>query len=148
MTGLISTPLTDGDIVELAAALSHAGLPADDIAEAGRTFFRFDERTGHVIGFGGFEAHGTDVLLRSIVVLPGMQGYGRGREIVRKLLDDARAAGAFRAYLLTTAAQAFFASQGFAVVARDNVPASILQTEQAAGLCPASATIMWKALKQ
>lgn len=148
MTGLISTPLANADVTDLASALSFTGLPADDVAEVGRTFFRFDDAAGRVIGFGGFEAHGTDALLRSIVVLPGRQGKGWGREIVQKLLDDARAAGTSRAYLLTTSAQAFFAPLGFTVVARDDVPASILQTRQAAGLCPATATIMCKVLEQ
>jgi N-acetylglutamate synthase-like GNAT family acetyltransferase len=148
MTSLISTKLAVGDVAELAAALSFSGLPADDVDEAGRAFFRFDEAPGRVIGFGGFEARGTDALLRSIVVLPGMRGQGRGREIVARLLDGARAAGASRAYLLTTSAQAFFAPLGFTVVTRDDVPASILQTRQAAGLCRASATIMCKALEQ
>ena len=50
-------------------ALKSADLPADDIDLPGRTFFEFS-RDGETVGWGGFETHGTDGLLRSMVVEP------------------------------------------------------------------------------
>lgn len=143
---LDDVPLAAADLAELAQALARAGLPADDIAEPGRLFLRFDDAEGRAVGFGGLESCGRDVMLRSIVVLPEARGRGFGAAIVRRLLQQAEAAGAERTYLLTTSAQGFFEAQGFVVVARDEVPPDILATRQAAGLCPASAVIMTKEL--
>lgn len=140
------TSVGGSDLSDLAATLTAAGLPADDIDEPGHTFLRFEDAAGHTIGFGGWESHGSDILLRSITVAPGLRGQGLGCRIVEKVLGEAHAAGALKAYLLTTSAQGFFAGRGFEVIARDAVPASILESRQAAGLCPASAVIMVRKL--
>jgi N-acetylglutamate synthase-like GNAT family acetyltransferase len=136
------------ELTELASPLALADLPADDIAEPGRIFIRFREAEGGTVGFGGLEIHGRNALLRSITVMAGHRGGGRGRAIVSHLLWHAREAGAADAYLLTTTAQRFFEAQGFAVVARDKVPAAILATRQARGLCPATATVLTKTLSR
>lgn len=134
------------DPVELAGALALAGLPADDIAEPGRVFLRFRQSGGHAVGFGGLEIYGQNALLRSVVVTPEDRGHGWGEVIVRHMLRHARNAGVAQVYLLTTTAVRFFEAQGFMPVARNLVPAEILSTRQAAGLCPASAPIMTMAL--
>ena len=54
---------------DLVSALACAGLPADDLSEDGRHFFRFTNN-GITVAFGGYELHGEHALLRSIVVLP------------------------------------------------------------------------------
>ena len=146
MSDLTASTLAPDDMADLAATLTAAGLPADDIAEAGRIFLRFEDAVGHTVGFGGWEIHGSDILLRSITVAPALRGQGLGRRIVEKVLGEAHAAGASKAYLLTTSAQGFFAGQGFEVIARDAVSTLVLETRQAAGLCPASAVIMVKKL--
>lgn len=146
MLALDDLPLSAADFAELAPALASAGLPADDIAEPGRLFLRFSDAEGRTVGFGGLESCGRDVMLRSILVLPEARGRSFGAVIVRRLLQEAEAAGAERAYLLTTSAQGFFETHGFVVVRRDETPPEILATRQAAGLCPASAVIMTKEL--
>jgi N-acetylglutamate synthase-like GNAT family acetyltransferase len=62
--------------------------------------------------------------------------------IVDWLLAHASALGARRAFLFTTNARAYFEGLGFEVVDRSRAPQSILTTRQAAGLCPASATLL------
>ena len=146
MLVLDDLPLSAADFAELAQALAGAGLPADDIAEPGRSFLRFSDAEGRTVGFGGLETCGRHVMLRSILVLPEARGRGFGAAIVARLLQQAEAAGAERAYLLTTSAQGFFETHGFVVVRRDETPPEILATRQAAGLCPASAVIMTKEL--
>ena len=56
--------------------------------------------------------------------------------------------GVRRAFLLTTDARAFFERLGFTAIDRKSAPSEILATRQAAGLCPASAVLMVKALTQ
>lgn len=109
-------------------ALKSADLPADDIDLPGRTFFEFtlDSET---VAWGGFETHGTDGLLRSLVVV-----------------STYRSKGVARFHLLTTTASGFFEQQGYALNQRGSAPSLISQTEQFRGLCPGSACYMCKAL--
>ncbi|MBY5606905.1 arsenic resistance N-acetyltransferase ArsN2 [Rhizobium leguminosarum] len=129
----------------LRVALAGAGLPVDDLTDAGRSFYRFS-RSGQTVGFGGLELHGETALLRSIVVLSDQQGFGFGHAITLGLLDQAQREGATAAYLLTETAAPFFQSLGFRPIARDEAPTEILTTRQAASLCPASAALMVRSL--
>jgi N-acetylglutamate synthase-like GNAT family acetyltransferase len=135
----------EGHDDSLRAALAGAGLPVDDLTDAGRSFYRFS-RDGETVGFGGLELYGETVLLRSIVVLSDQQGLGFGHAITLGLLDEAHRKGADAAYLLTESAAPFFQSLGFRPIARDEAPAAILTTRQAASLCSASAALMVRSL--
>lgn len=130
---------------DLKAALQAAGLPIDDLEQSGRTFFRFTDQ-GHIVGFGGLESYGDCALLRSVVVLPDQRGRGHGEAISRQMLDQAARDGARTVYLLTESAATFFEHMGFAKIDRAAAPAVILQTRQAASLCPASAGLFAKAI--
>ncbi|UWU26267.1 arsenic resistance N-acetyltransferase ArsN2 [Rhizobium sp. WSM1274] len=135
----------EGHDDRLRGALAGAGLPVDDLIDAGRSFYRFS-RGGETVGFGGLELYGETVLLRSIVVLSDQQGFGFGHAITLGLLDQAQRKGATAAYLLTETAAPFFQSLGFRPIGRDEAPAEILTTRQAASLCPASAALMVRSL--
>lgn len=126
-------------------ALKSADLPADDIDLPGRTFFEFS-RDGETVGWGGFETHGTDGLLHSMVVEPAYRSKGVGAEVLRVIEAIAAEQGIARFHLLTTTASGFFEQQGYAVNQRDSAPPLISQTEQFRGLCPGSACYMCKAL--
>ena len=130
----------------LVSALAEAGLPIDDLAEPNRIFYAYDTLDGERVGYGGFERHGEDVLIRSVVVPAGVRHEGIGSNIVPLLLFRAFEAGARRAYLLTTSAAPFFAKLGFREIDRLNAPATILSTRQAVALCPASAHVMFRNL--
>nr|WP_281413598.1 arsenic resistance N-acetyltransferase ArsN2 [Microvirga antarctica] len=131
---------------ELIDALQTAGLPTDDLNDSGRSFFRYSKLGGSPVGFGGFELYGSDALLRSMVVSPDARGQGIGRNIALLLSRRASDLGARTAYVLTTTAAPFFEAQGFKPISRDEAPAAILSTRQAADLCPASATVLAKPL--
>lgn len=135
----------EGHDESLRAALAGAGLPVDDLTDAGRSFYRFS-RDGETVGFGGLELYGEAALLRSIVVLSDQQGFGFGHAITLGLLEQAHRKGARAAYLLTETAAPFFQSLGFRPLGRDDAPAAILTTRQAASLCPASAVLMVRSL--
>ena len=126
----------------LAKALAADGLPIADLGEGNRTFFACATLDGAIVGYGGFELFGQTALLRSITVLPEMRGKRIGRNIVPLLLYRAHERGAREAWLLTTSAAAFFERLGFTARRRDEAPAAILASRQAADLCPASATLM------
>ncbi|MFB2553505.1 arsenic resistance N-acetyltransferase ArsN2 [Ensifer soli] len=145
----MSQPLTietvPGGDDGLRTALATARLPVDDLDEPGRVFYHFLD-DGRTVGFGGLERHGAYALLRSVVVPAEQQGKGFGRAITQELLDQAHDAGIGAVYLLTESAARFFTRLGFRAISRDLAPAAILATRQAAGLCPASATLMVKDL--
>ena len=135
----------DPDFGALVAALTVEQLPTDGLVEPGRAFFRVTE-AHETIGFGGYELHGLEALLRSVVVLPAWRGQGSGRDIVEAVLRAAAGAGARRAWLLTTSAAPFFARLGFAPIDRATAPEGIRSTRQAANLCPSSAALMVRPL--
>lgn len=140
-------PLRPGDdgFAPFAAALAAERLPIDDLGEPGRAFFQ--ARSGdEVKGFGGFELHGEDALLRSVVVLPRFRGQGLGRELSEQVLRAAARAGARRAWLLTTGAAPVFERLGFVAIPRAVAPEGIRASRQVAGLCPSSATLMTRVL--
>lgn len=137
-------PMT-GTEPDFHAALMEEGLPTDDLAEAGRAFFRITDGP-ETVGYGGFELHGEHALLRSMVIDQERRGRGLGGITAELLLGKARAAGAREAYLLTLSAAPFFERLGFARIDRTAAPAAILATRQAASLCPASAALLRREL--
>jgi arsenate reductase (glutaredoxin) len=135
-----------GDDPALAAALAAEDLPVDDLAEPGRHFFAYRSLGGTLLGFGGYEIHGSDALLRSIVVARQARGKSIGRNLVPLLAYRAFRAGVRRAFLLTLTAADYFAKIGYKKVESADAPAAILASRQAASLCPATAVLMSRKL--
>jgi len=128
---------------DLIAALESVGLPTDDLSEPGRRFYRFEDGEG-LIGYGGLERLGPDALIRSIVVPDRRRGGGHGGAILSWLEAEAAGQGADGLYLLTTSAAPFFQRHGYSVALRSAAPPAIAASRQFSGLCPASATFMFK----
>jgi len=144
---LHAAPLASGALPAVTKALRAAALPDDDLDAEGVTLYAFTQGDG-VVGYGGLEFYGENALVRSIVVDPSRRCNGVGRRIVEHLLMNAARRGVRRAFLLTTDAQAYFEGLGFAEIDRKRAPREIVETRQAAGLCPASAVLMVRALIQ
>ena len=142
---LQAAPLAPEDFRRLADWLEAEGLPSGDLREPEVRLFAFRDGDA-AIGYAGLEIYGTDALLRSVVVDPARRRAGLGRAIVEATLAEAHRLGATRAFLLTTAAKAYFERLGFAAIERASAPAAILATRQAVGLCPSSAPLMVRAL--
>jgi N-acetylglutamate synthase-like GNAT family acetyltransferase len=132
----------------LAAALAKAGLAVADLDAPGRRFWRFETPDEMPIGFGGLEIHGTDALLRSLVILPPLRRHGHGRASVMLIENEAAQHGCRAVWLLTTTARPFFARLGYAACERSAVPQAIRATQEFAALCPASADVMTKPLDE
>jgi N-acetylglutamate synthase-like GNAT family acetyltransferase len=141
---LLATPLAVWERDGLKAALTKAGLPADDIGDARLLFWRFETLNDVPVGFGGLEIHGSDALLRSLVILPPLRDIGLGRAIVEVLETEAAARQCRAVYLLTDAQATFFSRLGYTPCAREEVPDAIRASRQFASLCPANAAVMVK----
>jgi N-acetylglutamate synthase-like GNAT family acetyltransferase len=142
---LTPIPLASWERGGVIAALKRVGLPTDDVEEPGPLFWRFETADTVPVGFGGLEIHRPHALLRSIVTLPPLRGRHYGHAIVGELEAEARIAGCHTAWLLTTSPD-YFTQLDYAPCRRDDVPEAICATRQYAVLCPASATVMMKAL--
>jgi amino-acid N-acetyltransferase len=131
---------------DLIAALEAAGLPADDLHEPGRRFYRFGDDAG-LIGYGGLEQIGSDVLVRSMVIIDGRRGGGHGAAVLSWLEANAAEQKATALYLLTTSATSFFQRHGYTALPRSAAPPAIAASRQFSALCPASAAFMFKELR-
>jgi N-acetylglutamate synthase-like GNAT family acetyltransferase len=143
---LVALPLAVWERDGLKAALTRAGLPADDIFTPGPQFWRFSTDDDVPAGFGGIEVHGADALMRSVVTLPPLRGRGVGQGIVRALEAEAIVMKCGTVWLLTTTAREFFGKLGYAAVDRADVPDAIRATAQFSSFCPDSAAVMVRRL--
>jgi len=80
------------DVRPITALLREASLPHGDFADH-LEHFLVASQEGKVVGAIGFERHGADALLRSLVVSPGLRGGGLGGRLVEQLTAAARAQG-------------------------------------------------------
>ncbi|WP_137285970.1 arsenic resistance N-acetyltransferase ArsN2 [Halorussus salinisoli] len=137
----------DDDSVDRVESLLEAnGLPYQDVRSKSECFFLAYSDT-ECIGTGGVETHGSDGLLRSVVVTEPNRGQGYGVALCDALEEYARTIEVETLYLLTTTAEAFFRRCGYEETVRENVPARIQRTTEFAELCPSSATCMRKNLR-
>lgn len=126
------------------ALLTAANLPLDGVHDA-LPCFVVAEFGGEIVGVAGIEGCGTNgehALLRSVAVAPSWQKRGLGRALVTRTIAEAEARGAKALYLLTTTAEGYFPTFGFALTTRDTVPDDVRATAEFQGACPASAIVM------
>jgi amino-acid N-acetyltransferase len=139
---LTARPLPAGEQPALAAVLSAASLPAEDLGEPGREFFVFRDPRDTLVGYGGIEVLGRDALLRSVITVPEMRGRAYGAALVDRMLALALRRGVRTLYLLTTTAVPFFERLGFTAIDRAEAPPPIAATREFSTYCPASAVLM------
>ena len=139
-------PLVGGDHAVVCALLRDAGLPSTDVQAQAMPDFLGVRLQGRLVAAIGLERYDGAGLLRSLVVAHEERGLGLAGRLVDALERRAKADGLARLVLLTESARSFFERRGYAVVARDQVPAEVLQSEQFRGLCPTSATRLSKTI--
>ncbi|WP_135819946.1 arsenic resistance N-acetyltransferase ArsN2 [Halostella litorea] len=136
----------DGDdLARVESLLAANGLPSGDVRTKPECF-HVARADGALVGVGGVEVHGSNGLLRSVVVPEPHRGQGYGRALCDALEARARDAGVGTLFLLTTTAADFFRRRGYEAVDRDGVPPAIAGTTEFADLCPNAATCMRKRL--
>lgn len=137
---------TPTDLASVERLLLTSKLPLDGVAENLNDFV-VAICDNEVVGVAGLEVCCDQyALLRSTAVDEAWRSRGVGRRLVERLIADAEARGIHALYLLTTTAERYFPSFGFATVDRATVPAEVRATAEFTGACPASATAMALAL--
>lgn len=139
-------PATPADLAPIKALLADVDLPYEDLAPSHLSDFLVAHDGDQLIGVAGLERYGTDALLRSLAVRPNHRGEGHGSRLAEAVEASAREQNVTDVYLLTTTAASFFAERGYSEVDRDDLPRAIRQTEEAANLCPETATSLHKRL--
>jgi amino-acid N-acetyltransferase len=134
------------DDARMIALLAGAGLPVSDLAGPAKRYWGMEDGSGGLLAAGGIERHGADGILRSCVVSPAARGRGHGRELVEFVSQRAREAGIGTLYLLTETADGWFEGLGFEATDRERVPPAVAASSQFAGICPASAAALKRAL--
>ena len=132
---------TPNDLTEIERLLTASNLPVDGVAGA-LDGFLVAEHEGRLVGVVGVEGCGEYGLLRSTAVDPAWRGRGLGRQLVERAIAEAEARGLDALYLLTTTAERYFPSFGFAHTTRDAVPERVRDTAEFRTACPASAAVM------
>ena len=135
---------TGGDLPAIERLLVSSGLPTAGVAEALPSFVVAESgRDRRIVGVVGLELCCDEyALLRSAAVEPEWRGTGLGRRLVTHVIADAESRGIKALYLLTTTAERYFPSFGFAKTTRDAVPEEVKQSVEFREACPASATVM------
>jgi amino-acid N-acetyltransferase len=124
--------------------LNLAALPTSDL-QAGSRFFVLEDERG-LVGFGGLQGSGSDQLIRSVVVVPGLRHRRMGPALVKRLVEQAKADGAERLWLLTTEADQFFADLGWTAGERGSAPDTVRSTGLFQDICPSTAVLMVRSL--
>jgi amino-acid N-acetyltransferase len=129
------------------ALLQASNLPTADLTDEQMRYFFYCGPPAAPTALVGVELHGSNALLRSLVVAPAHRSNGLGAVLVRHAEEFARAEGATSMYLLTTTAESFFKRCGYAHANREAAPAEIRATREFADICPASAAFLVKRLQ-
>ncbi len=143
---------TVDDTAAIAQLLTTSGLPTDGVAallaaDASQFVVAETQSDGaEVVAVAGLEVCCENALLRSVAVRSDWQRHGLGHALIQRVVCEAEARGIDALYLLTMTAEHYFPRFGFATVARDTVPSDIAGTLEFQSACPASATVMRRAL--
>jgi amino-acid N-acetyltransferase len=129
------------DLEPVLALLGQASLPGAGVAEHFENFLvaREDER---IVGAVGWERDGQSALLRSLVVAPAHRRWGLGQALTERLLEEARAQGVRRVFLLTETAAGFFPRFGFKPLRRDEADPTVRRSVEFTTACPDSAVCL------
>lgn len=137
---------TAADMPFIHSLLQRDGLPSSDLDSSDVRFTVICEGD-RIIGAGAIEPYGAAALLRSVVVDPARRDRGLGRQIVKALERQARAAGITQLVLLTQTARRFFEQQDYRLMERAQAPEGVRESAEFRSLCPASAECLMKTLR-
>lgn len=136
----------DDDLPEIQFLLQANDLPHEDLTPSHMSDFLVCRTGDTLCGVVGMEDFGAVALLRSLAVRTAYRDKGLGTRLTNALEGRARRCGIGALYLLTTTASAYFQRRGYETIDREALPEVIQSTEEAARLCPTSATCMRKKL--
>lgn len=134
------------DLPAVRALLSTASLPLDGADQA------FEQGVvavagGIVVGAAALERYGTDGLLRSVVVEPGLRSTGVGRALVAAAEALAVGLGIRDLYLLTETAVEWFPRLGYVMLDRAAAPDGIAGSWEFRFACVERGVLMYRSLE-
>lgn len=132
---------TLADWPQVVALLTSARLPLDG-AQSHLHEFVIALRDNELIGCAGLERYGEAALLRSVAVRESERDTRVGRQLVQRILDDARTGGTRCVVLLTETARDYFPRFGFRAISRADAPEAVKESIEFTSACPDSATVM------
>ena len=136
---------THDDADALLALMERAHLPTDGLRD--HLDAALVARDGdRIVGSAAIEVYADGGLLRSVAVDADHRGVGLGERLTAAAIGEAERRHLAALYLLTTTAERFFPRFGFEPITRDQVPASVQDSIEFRGACPASAVVMLKRL--
>lgn len=137
------------DLEAIQRLLSILDLPHNDLMPSHLEHFlvcRDSTDNDTFVGVVGLEPYGTMALLRSLAVRPTHRSRGIGARLTERIERYGQENGVEEIHLVTTTAANYFDRHSYETIERDELPTVIQETEEAAQLCPASATCMGKKL--
>ncbi|MBS1171148.1 MAG: GCN5-related N-acetyltransferase [Burkholderiaceae bacterium] len=135
------------NIDEIRSLLTGCGLPVTDISDASAIQFYGIEEEGKVLAVIGLEKLADVGLLRSLTVAEAFRGQGLAQRLVAHVESMALHENLKTIYLLTQTAAQFFEKLGFTPLSRTTAPAPIQTSSQFSCLCPDSAALLRKPVK-
>ena len=144
---VVVRPARGEDLSGVQGLLQGSGLPTAGVDEW-LAHFLLAEHDGQVVAVAGLELYGASALLRSVAVDPEWRGSGLARELIDRLLSEAKEQDINDIYLLTTTAENYFPRLGFQCICRGDVPPQVQDSVEFRDACPASAVVMRKALDE
>lgn len=132
---------TPSDWSAIAALLEANKLPLDG-AQDHLSNYLLATNGAEIVGVAGAEVYGDIALLRSVAVTPAAHRQGVGKQLVTRMLDEARKRQIGKVYLLTVTAPEYFAQYGFKRGSRDNAPEALKASAEFQGACPACSALM------
>lgn len=133
-----------GEAADLEAVWALAGRPADDPGWGPEGVWVIDH--DGVLATAATEVRGGEAYLRAVATREDLRGIQLGTQVVAAAVRDAARRGAARVWLLTEAAEGFFARLGFDRCARPDFPSWIV--DGPGERCPVSAVPMRRDLAQ
>ena len=140
-TNISLRPASQADWPAIAALLEANKLPLEGAKDHLATYLLATQGK-EVIGCAGAEVYGDLALLRSVAIAPGLQRQGVGKQLVSRLLQEAKRRQIAKVYLLSVTAPEYFAQFGFKRGPRENAPAALHASAEFQGACPACAALM------
>ena len=136
---------TPADLGAIEALLTRNELPLDGVRDA-LPEFMVATAGDDIVGVAGLEICCDNALLRSVAVAPDWRSRGVGRDLVNRVIANAESRGIHGLYLLTTTAEQYFPSFGFALIDRPDAPPDIRATDEYSFACSKTARVMKKTL--
>jgi amino-acid N-acetyltransferase len=121
------------DFDKICQLLSEEKLPAEDINPLLEHFF-VAVGENEITGVIGMDKYANDGLLRSAVVKSTHRNSGIAAALVNQLFDYAKQQHVLTLYLITNTAEKYFEKRGFHRIERNEVPETVLQSNEFKGL--------------